>query len=349
MDSSITPPFDYRSARRQFSRIGFAVAAMLLTNVALQLAGVSLVQIYLPDYAEESWMLWLLATIPNYLFAFPLFIIITRKIPAEAPGQVSIRGKDWLTYLMISFATLYAGNFVSSILVSIYSLVTGNTPENAVSQMLMGSSVIINIIVVGIIAPVVEEVIFRKIILDRTRKYGEKTALFLSALIFGLSHLNVYQMFYAFGIGLVLGFVYLRYGKLIHTIMIHFVINIISAAAAPLIQKATENITLILEKYQDQAYTQSLIDSGEIAGAFLSDLGGVVPWFAIIMTYSGLLLSFAVAGLVLFLTSRQIYRLGRREGDIPAKYVGATVYQNAGIITMIIICTVLTAAMLYMS
>ena len=68
---------------------------------------------------------------------------------------------------------------------------------------------------------ILEEFIFRKMVIDRIWQYGEKIAVVTSALIFALFHINLFQFFYALGIGLIFAYVYLRTGKLRYTIIMH--------------------------------------------------------------------------------------------------------------------------------
>ena len=87
---------------------------------------------------------------------------------------------------------------------------------------------------VAFLAPIFEELIFRKLIIDRTRRFGELTSILLSSFLFGLVHCNVYQIFYAFALGLILGYVYMRTGNVILTIIMHVLINSSSSILYPL-------------------------------------------------------------------------------------------------------------------
>ena len=75
-------------------------------------------------------------------------------------------------------------------------------------------------------APVMEELAFRKLLLDAAHPYGEIPAIFLSALLFGLMHGNAAQFLLAFSLGLMLAAVYMRTGRVIYTILMHFLINL---------------------------------------------------------------------------------------------------------------------------
>ena len=63
-------------------------------------------------------------------------------------------------------------------------------------------------------APVVEEILFRGVVARLLVPYGKKLAILGSAFLFGIFHGNLVQAPFAFGIGLVLGYVALEYGIL---------------------------------------------------------------------------------------------------------------------------------------
>lgn len=74
----------------------------------------------------------------------------------------------------------------------------------------------------GIIAAVVEEIVFRGIVYNRARRnYGLTISLFLTALLFGIYHGNLIQAVYGFVMGLLMCVIYERFGSLIYTIIFH--------------------------------------------------------------------------------------------------------------------------------
>ena len=74
-------------------------------------------------------------------------------------------------------------------------------------------------------APVLEELVFRKMLLDRTHGYGQVVAAFVTALMFGLIHGNPAQFPLAFMLGLLLATVYMKTGNIFYTMLMHFLIN----------------------------------------------------------------------------------------------------------------------------
>lgn len=79
---------------------------------------------------------------------------------------------------------------------------------------------------VAIAAPILEELIFRGIILRGfLKKYDPQKAIIFSAIIFGVAHLNPWQFVAAFTIGLIIGYMYWKTQSIWPGIFIHFINN----------------------------------------------------------------------------------------------------------------------------
>ena len=87
----------------------------------------------------------------------------------------------------------------------------------------------IGYVVIGILAPFAEEVVFRGAILRKLLGMMDEkrhwVAIVLSALVFGLVHLNIPQGIHAFLIGLLLGWMYYRTRSILPGILFHWVNN----------------------------------------------------------------------------------------------------------------------------
>jgi membrane protease YdiL (CAAX protease family) len=78
-------------------------------------------------------------------------------------------------------------------------------------------------------APIVEEVVFRGIILGGLlKKYSPKMALPISAFLFAFAHLNLQQGLNAFLLGLLLGYIYYKTKSIYLTIFGHFTNNVLA-------------------------------------------------------------------------------------------------------------------------
>ena len=98
----------------------------------------------------------------------------------------------------------------------------------AMEQMLKGPVWIV-LISVSVFAPFFEEWLCRGIILrGLLKKMKPGWAIVISALVFGLIHMNLWQAIPAFIIGVVLGYVYYKTGSLKLTMLMHCVNNTLS-------------------------------------------------------------------------------------------------------------------------
>lgn len=76
-----------------------------------------------------------------------------------------------------------------------------------------------------IVTPIVEEYAFRGVLLNSLGKFGKNFALYASAVIFALAHLNFSEFLPAFAMGVLLGKSSLRYRSIRPTIIIHILFN----------------------------------------------------------------------------------------------------------------------------
>jgi membrane protease YdiL (CAAX protease family) len=89
-------------------------------------------------------------------------------------------------------------------------------------------TLITNLIFTAILPSICEEVMHRGMLVDGFSKLGYKKAIIYSAVLFGLTHLNIDQFFYATVIGVLLGFITISTGNIFPAIIIHFMNNAIN-------------------------------------------------------------------------------------------------------------------------
>ncbi|MBE0655100.1 MAG: CPBP family intramembrane metalloprotease [Bacteroidales bacterium] len=95
---------------------------------------------------------------------------------------------------------------------------------------LLGNAIQLNVfgfLVVAIAAPILEEILFRGIILEGFLKnYTPWKAILWSALLFGVSHLNPWQAIPGIGAGILIGWIYWKTRSILPGILIHFTNNL---------------------------------------------------------------------------------------------------------------------------
>lgn len=90
----------------------------------------------------------------------------------------------------------------------------------------------VQILCLGILIPLAEELVFRGLIFKRIRmSVGFMQAALLSAVVFGAFHGNMVQMLYGLLMGLLFAYVYEKYGSFKAPVIAHMTANIISIVA----------------------------------------------------------------------------------------------------------------------
>ena len=96
-----------------------------------------------------------------------------------------------------------------------------------IASQLYSEPLIVQIIVIGILMPIVEELIFRGIIFEKLRNIShEKFSILLTSLIFGLYHGNFFQGCYAFIFSIFMLYVYKKVGTFAAPVLFHIVSNL---------------------------------------------------------------------------------------------------------------------------
>lgn len=219
-------------ARRAYSRTGLALLAMAGITALFQILAALWLYILWPGAAQTGWYIWVISFVPQYAIALPVTVLLFRKlVPASRPADHGLRPGQLVIAFFISIGIMSVGNLLGS---GLSLLFTGGQAENPLNTYVSQVSAL-QILVVVILAPLVEEYVFRRLIIDRLAPYGGALAVLASGLCFGLYHMNLFQFFYATGLGLVFGYLYLHTSRLRYTIALHMAVNFLGGAVAPLL------------------------------------------------------------------------------------------------------------------
>ena len=231
--TSITFRMDWGAERKNISHIGLVLFVMIVATMAFRIAGGILVPKLFSDGGNAAYFAMLM--LPNYLIVMPLAAYALKRSPSERIVPKSLGPGQLMIIFMICYFIIYTGNIIGIIVTTIIGLIANSNMMNPVSNMLEASNIWLNITVFVIAAPVIEECFFRKLLIERLNRYGERVAIIVSGLIFGLVHGNFSQFFYAFGLGLAFGYIFVKTGKLRYTIAMHIIINFMGSVLVPLI------------------------------------------------------------------------------------------------------------------
>lgn len=135
-----------------------------------------------------------------------------------------------LAVIMLGFGAIAAAQYGSGTVNYIFSLIFGEPVNNPASDFGTGPwSMLISLICVAVIPAFMEEFAFRGVLLGTARRYvSDGCAIMLNALLFSLLHGNLYQIPFAFALGLYLAYATVWTGSIWPAIIIHGVNNTLS-------------------------------------------------------------------------------------------------------------------------
>lgn len=155
--------------------------------------------------------------IDKLLFCVPIlyYFIKTNKENRYFKVNKKLNITDFITY----FALIFWVNLFLN-LISLAINIEGQ-------KFIVQRPIYTDIIYAICIAPILEEVVFRGVLMTNLKKYGIKTAIIISSLFFGISHYNIYMVIPAFFIGIVLACVAYKY-SLKYSVLLHVLMNIVA-------------------------------------------------------------------------------------------------------------------------
>lgn len=331
------PFFEWlKQARRDFSRIGASLCLMVVVWYALATVLEGALYAAVGGKGETpNWVTYVGSGVPLYLIAMPIAVMIMGKSTVIETRKFDMKPGLFFKLLLMCLPMMWAGSVFGSMLSM--ALSNGEATDR-VADLAMQTN-IWNVVFLVIVGPIFEEWLFRKQLIDHTRKYGEKTAILLSGLAFGLFHMNLFQFFYAFLLGLMFGYVYTRTSKLRYSTAMHMIINFNGGVLAPWVLTRVDLDQL--EKVSEAA------ENGN-AAAMEQWASQNVEGLAIMLVYFVLYGAVILAGFVLLIRNFKKFEFYTAPEELPRGTRAKTVCGNVGMIMFIMVTCMLTAVNLLM-
>lgn len=297
--------------KKVFNRIGLAMlVSMILVNV-IQIIFFNIIGKVNQDLLSSSWINYIALAISYYLIGFPVFYFMIKGLPeGEKREDKKLGVWEIVKFCFISYSLMYIFNFLTNIFIILISIFKGSEVVNPLQNIIEGSSLILTLIFVGILSPIIEEMMFRGIMLNKLRRYGDKVAIVTTALLFGLFHANFSQFFYATVLGLIFAYVTLKTGTIKYSIILHIFVNMMGSFIIPLI---------------------------------IGDGSNLVAYGCVLF----LVLLISIVGLVLLIKDRKNISLLDGEVKLENGTAFKTIWINLGMILFTVICLVSMIAVLF--
>lgn len=293
---------DLKQTKKNISRIAWAVVVFNVIAQGLQTIAAAV----LPEILNSQWLTFLMTDLSLYACALPLMYLLLKKVPKVKIPEKNLSLLDWAKAFAVCFFLMYTANIVSSL---ILSRVVPVQKVNPVQQLLSQGNIWAILVFAVILAPILEEFVFRKLLVDRLHVYGAKWAILFSGLAFAVTHGNFSQMSYAFFLGCMFAFIYIRTGRIRYTVILHMIINILGSI-----------VPMLLEKSMNGNLMQD-------------DLSTLWP----MLVYLGVMFALWTAGACLFGVNRRKYVPALETEQMPEEDGKKIFWRNSGVIAMCIL------------
>ena len=219
-----------RYPRKAMSGIVYSAAIVLMLVFSLLFsftlsAVISATGTELEILQEQDWYKYLSYGLYQiaYIAVVLLFACLYKQKPREF-GYRKTHPKYFLVAALLAFGLLFSLNWVNGLFIRLLELI-GYTAPASLLPSLEGGGIVGVLFVVALLPAILEETIFRGIILDGIKDIGTVAACLLGGLLFSIFHQSPAQTVYQFICGAVFTLVTIRADSVLPAVFMHFANN----------------------------------------------------------------------------------------------------------------------------
>ncbi len=229
--------FSLRDAGIVFSCFILANFALsLLVEIVLTICGLDPV-VELSQNETTIWIVQITLHVILLLVSI-LYYVIRKGSLADTGLKKKLNDKDLWFSLCLTLPMFYLANLVTNIIVNILMMM-GYTQSMGGVEINNWFSFCMALLGVVLLPAFSEELVFRGIAFQGLKRYGKAAAIFGSALLFGIMHMNVVQLVYAFLCGMLLGLVVYKTDNIKYGIIMHGLSNLLSVVVTFVVSMVT--------------------------------------------------------------------------------------------------------------
>ncbi len=338
MNQTAAPMAEYESkymmklAEKRMSQIGFAYLAGTVLLLALELSLVRFFQLGNPDGGYDRSVLIFINLFLRFVLGYPLMLCLIHFVKKGKPvPQKKMRAGSIFAAFFMAYAMAMIANIIGLLLITIMNALHDGIHTASLQDTMLALPSVWLILFVCVGAPVFEELIFRKALVDRAIYCSEGTAIAVSGVMFGLFHGNLNQFVYAAALGAFFAFIYVRTGKIRYTMILHAMVNSMATIGTLLLKMVSEGASGYLEGTQVLTSASSLDLYGLLRDPLSSAmyLGGALGLCIWLLA----LAAFVITGIILWIVKgKKLFLLPSRDLSIPKGKRFSTAFLNPGMI-----------------
>lgn len=206
---------------------------------------VAMVQSMLPS--EYSTMISILMTQGYLLLGAVLYLIITGQ---HFVSDLQVK-KYRISTFFLSLVVLITASPMATWLNVFSQLFAKNQTSGAIYQVTQNVPMFFGIVIIGCLPGFIEETLYRGIMFTAFRKHSVLTGIIVSALSFGLMHMNFNQILYAIYLGVIFALIVEATGSIVSTMILHMLFNAVNTSYVYILPKMYEWLGRYSQEYVD--------------------------------------------------------------------------------------------------
>lgn len=328
---------EVKQQKEVFSRLGWCYIAGTVAVYVLQIIVGLLIGSFRPQLLENMNINLIISCLITYGCGMPLIALLAGSMKKDKIERHKMRWWQFLAAMLICYALVYVSNLVGLLFTNFIGALKGSEVNNELIGYVTGGNMLLNFVAMVVVAPIMEEYVFRKIIVDRTVRYGQGVAVVVSGLMFGLFHGNLNQFAYAVVLGAFFAFIYVKTGNLKITIAMHAIINFMGSMVAGLLFRLIpyeELLHMTQEQAADMNYMMQFVTDHMIG-------------FLMLMLYGLFLFAVVISGIILLIVSVRKFKFEPGREPIAKGSKFQVMILNPGMITFCVVWLVLIVIQLF--
>lgn len=240
-----------RCVKRDANFVGLLLLALLGGQLVLSLLLSVAMLCGVLNGQREDYGLGNTAFVLLNMLAYMLYLAVPALLTAwisrrkQTPFPLKrVTGGVYAVAVFGGMAMAVLANLAASYLMAFFMELGVPYPEMADTVEPTVLSLVLNGIGTAVLPALVEETVFRGYMLGALRPHGEKLAIVITAVLFGLIHGNLLQFPFAMILGLALGWLTVQTDSLLPAVLLHFTNNLTSVLLSWLALRLPEDIPL---------------------------------------------------------------------------------------------------------
>lgn len=207
----------------QISSFSYAMVFVLIANLIA-----SIVVTINPTIQDAVWFFYLRYFLVSLSLFLGFFVVYKRQklLFKEDVSSLKCSPIFYALIPLIFFGTFFGLSFVNDLFIDFLGIFGYNQIPTVLPEK-TPLNVALSIVFICLIPAVVEELLFRGVLINGLKNMGNLWAVMLSGLLFSLYHTSPAQTIYQFIIGVIYGVVALHSQSVIPTIILHFFNNFV--------------------------------------------------------------------------------------------------------------------------